>query len=71
MTIDERALGGNQPQRRHREAMARNTSPKGSTPRAETQQWDDAAGWEQDEAAGYRARARLFAAAIKACAGAR
>jgi AsmA-like C-terminal region/Protein of unknown function len=56
--IEERALGGDQPQRRHREAMARNTSPKGSNPRAETQQWDDA-GWEQDEAAGYRARRLL------------
>ncbi len=39
--------------------MARNTSPKGSNPHAETQQWDDAAGWEQDEAAGYRARRLL------------
>ncbi|WP_161854403.1 DUF3971 domain-containing protein [Bradyrhizobium sp. CCBAU 051011] len=57
--IEERVLGGDQPQRRHREAMARNTSPKGSNPRAETQQWDDAAGWEQDEAAGYRARRLL------------
>ncbi|KRR09643.1 hypothetical protein CQ12_14280 [Bradyrhizobium jicamae] len=57
--IEERDLGGDQPQRRHREAMARNTSPKGSNPRAETQQWDDAAGWEQDEAAGYRARRLL------------
>ncbi|WP_065753944.1 DUF3971 domain-containing protein [Bradyrhizobium paxllaeri] len=57
--IEERALGGDQPQRRHREAMARNTSPKGSNPHAETQQWDDAAGWEQDEAAGYRARRLL------------
>ncbi|WP_291855322.1 DUF3971 domain-containing protein [Bradyrhizobium sp.] len=62
--IDERALGGNQPQRRHREAMARNTSPKGSNPRAEVQtpQWDDAsAGWdpEHDEAARNRARRLL------------
>ncbi|MEH2589561.1 hypothetical protein V1273_003400 [Bradyrhizobium sp. AZCC 1721] len=39
--------------------MAKNTSPKGSNPRAEAQQWDDAAGWEQDEAAGYRARRLL------------
>src|SRR3954462_8632518 len=58
ITIEERALGGNQPQRRHREAMARNTSPKGSNPRAEahTSQWDDAAGWDQesDEAARHR-----------------
>ncbi|MCA6113655.1 hypothetical protein J6524_01740 [Bradyrhizobium sp. WSM 1738] len=57
--IDERAPSGDQPQRRHREAMARNTSPNGSNPRAEAQQWDDAAGWEQDEAAGYRARRLL------------
>src|SRR5262245_57914142 len=61
--FEERALGGDQPQRQHREAMARNTSPKGSNPRAEAHrsQWDDAAGWneEQDEAAGYRARRLL------------
>ncbi|NOJ48048.1 YhdP family protein [Bradyrhizobium archetypum] len=57
--VEERALGGDQPQRRHREAMAKNTSPKGSNPRAEAQQWDDAAGWEQDEAAGHRARRLL------------
>jgi hypothetical protein len=38
--------------------MATNTSPNGSNPRAEAQQWDDA-GWEQDEAAGYRARRLL------------
>src|ERR1043166_10308567 len=61
ITIEERAPDGNQPQRRHREAMARNTSPKGSNPRAEahTSQWDDAAGWEQqepDEARRNRAR---------------
>ena len=52
----------NSPQRRHREAMARNTSPKGSNPRADAQpsQWDDA-GWDQDhdEAAGHRARRLL------------
>ena len=63
ITIEERALGGDQPQRRHREAMARNTSPKGSNPRAEAHisQWDDAAGWDQepDEAARYRARRLL------------
>ncbi|NOJ40504.1 YhdP family protein [Bradyrhizobium australiense] len=59
ISIEERALGGDQPQRRHREAMARNTSPKGSNPRAEAQQWDDAPGWEQEEAAGYRARRLL------------
>ena len=59
--IDGRASGGDQPQRRHREAMARNTSPQGSNPRAEVQisQWDDADGWEQDEAAGHRARRLL------------
>ena len=39
--------------------MARNTSPKGSNPRAEAHisQWDDEAGWDQqepDEAARYR-----------------
>ena len=43
--------------------MARNTSPKGSNPRAEAQipQWDDAAGWDQDhdEAARHRARRLL------------
>ena len=63
ITIEERALGGDQPQRRHREAMARNTSPKGSNPRAEahTSQWDDAAGWDQepDEAARHRAKRLL------------
>src|SRR5258707_506809 len=49
-------------QRPHREAMARNTSPKGPRPRANVQpsKWDDA-GWDQDhdEAAGYRARRLL------------
>jgi hypothetical protein len=66
--IDGRALGGDQPQRRHREAMARKTSPQGtpsqgSNPRAEAQisQWDDEARWDQDhdEAAGHRARRLL------------
>src|SRR5437588_9139801 len=66
--VDGRALGGDQPQRRHREAMARNTSPQGSAggsnPRAEAQisQWDDETGcWdpEHDEAAGHRARRLL------------
>src|SRR5258708_13308526 len=69
--IDERAVGGDQPQRRHREAMARNTSPqgsKGSNPRAEAQisQWDDETGWdpaEHDEAAGHRPRRRASPAA--------
>ncbi|QWG20608.1 AsmA-like C-terminal region-containing protein [Bradyrhizobium sediminis] len=64
LRVDERGLGGDQSynQRQHREAMARNTSPKGSNPRADVQpsQWDDA-GWDQDqdEAAGYRARRLL------------
>jgi len=61
--IDERAVGGDQPQRRHREAMARNTSPKGSNPRAEahTSEWDDAAGWDQesDEATRHRTKRLL------------
>src|SRR5258708_18025903 len=57
-------LGGNQSynQRPHREAMAKNTSPQGSNPRADVQpsQWDDA-DWDQDhdEAAGHRARRLL------------
>ena len=63
IAIEERALGGDQPQRPHREAMARNTSPKGSNPRAEAHisQWDDAAGWDQepDEAARHRAKRLL------------
>src|SRR5450631_1997907 len=59
-----RDLGGDQSyhQRQHREAMARNTSPQGSSPRADVQpsQWDDA-DWDQDhdEAAGHRARRLL------------
>src|ERR1700737_808360 len=61
--IDGRALDGDQPQRRHREAMAGNTSPQGSSPRAEAQipQWDDEAAWDHDhdEAAGHRARRLL------------
>ncbi|MEH2569461.1 YhdP family protein [Bradyrhizobium sp. AZCC 2289] len=61
--IDGRALGGDQPLRRHREAMARNTSPQGSNPRAEgnVSQWEDEAGWDQDhdEAACHRARRLL------------
>src|SRR6266478_6348550 len=57
-------LGGDQScnQRPHREAMARNTSPKGPRQRANVQpsKWDDA-GWDQDhdEAAGHRARRLL------------
>jgi hypothetical protein len=64
LRADGRDLGGDQSdnQRQHREAMARNTSPKGSNPRADVQlsQWDDA-GWDQehDEAAGRRARRLL------------
>src|SRR6202048_4950873 len=62
--IDGRSLGGDQScnQRQHREAMASNTSPQGSSPRADVQpsQWDDA-DWDQDhdEAAGHRARRLL------------
>src|SRR6195256_895063 len=57
-------LGGDQSynQRPHREAMARNTSPKGPRQRANVKpsKWDDA-GWDQDhdEAAGHRARRLL------------
>ena len=64
LRVDGRGLGGDQSynQRQHREAMARNTSPQGSRPRADVQpsQWDDA-GWDQDhdEAAGHRARRLL------------
>jgi len=64
LRVDGRSLGGDQSdnQRQHREAMARNTSPQGSNPRADVQlsQWDDA-GWDQehDEAAGHRARRLL------------
>ena len=62
--VDGRDLGGDQSyrHRQHREAMARNSSPQGSKPRADVQpsQWDDAA-WDQDhdEAAGHRARRLL------------
>ena len=64
LRVDGRGLGGDQSynQRQHREAMARNTSPQGSSPRADVQpsQWDDA-DWDQDhdEAAGHRARRLL------------
>jgi hypothetical protein len=64
LRVDGRNLGGDQcdNKRQHREAMARNTSPQGSNPRADVQlsQWDDA-GWDQehDEAAGHRARRLL------------
>src|ERR1700688_1753753 len=62
--VDGRGLGGHQShhQRQHREAMARNTSPQGFSPRADVQpsKWDDA-DWDQDhdEAAGHRARRLL------------
>jgi hypothetical protein len=62
--FDGRGLGGDlsHNQRRHREAMARNTSPQRSDPPADAPhpQWDDAA-WDQDhdEAAGHRARRLL------------
>src|SRR6266446_397853 len=61
---DEPRLGGNQSynQGQHREAMARNTSPQGSDPRADVQpsQWHDAA-WDHDhdDAACNRARRLL------------
>src|SRR6266566_8920857 len=60
--VDGRSRGGDQShhQRPHREAMARNTSPKGSKPSPGVQrpQRDDA-GWDHDEAAGHRARRLL------------
>src|ERR1700730_11532155 len=59
--VDGQGLGGDQShnQRRHREAMARNTSPQGSGPRADVQpsQWDDA-DWDQDHDEAARRRAR-------------
>ena len=64
LDVDGRCVGGDQSynQRHHREAMARNTSPQGSNPRADVQpsQWEDA-DWDQDhdEAAGRRARRLL------------
>src|SRR5579863_4087832 len=64
LRVDGRGPAGNQPhnKRHHREAMARNTSPQGSNPRADARppKWDDA-GWdhEHDEAAGRRARRLL------------
>jgi hypothetical protein len=63
-SIDGRDLSGDQSyhQRRHREAMAGNTSPQESHPYADIQlsQLDDA-DWDQehDEAAGHRARRLL------------
>src|ERR1700737_1128574 len=67
LRVDGRGLGGDQShhQRQHREAMARNTSPQESNPRADVQpsHWDDA-DWDQDhdEAAGHRARRLLSGA---------
>src|SRR3984893_4448379 len=64
LPVGVRGSGGDQSytQRPQREAMARNTSPKGSKPRADVRlsQWDDA-GWDQDhdDAAGHRARRLL------------
>src|SRR6266436_7612437 len=64
LRVGGRGLGGDLSckQRPHREAMARNTSPKGPRQRANVQpsKWDDA-GWDQDhdEAAGHRARRLL------------
>src|ERR1700730_13544809 len=64
LPVGGRGSGVDQPhnQRPQREAMARNTSPKGSKPRADVRlsQWDDA-GWDQDhdDAAGHRARRLL------------
>src|SRR5437660_3974753 len=58
---DEPRLGGNQSynQRQHREAMARNTSPQGSSSPADVQpsQREDAA-WHQDHDEAARRRAR-------------
>lgn len=54
--------GGNQScnQGQHREAMARNTSPQGSSPRADDVQLSPYdADWDHDEAAGHRARRLL------------
>jgi hypothetical protein len=65
LQVDGRRLGGDQPynQRPHREAMASNTSPQGSSPRADVQpsQWDDA-DWDQDhdEAAACNRARRLL-----------
>jgi hypothetical protein len=71
MPLEERSLGvegqgrGGDPslnKRQHREAMARNTSPQGSNPRADVRssRWQDA-DWDQDsdEAAVRRARRLL------------
>src|SRR5665213_4512867 len=64
LRVDGPGLDGDQSynQRRHREAMARNTSPQGSNPRADVQPSPlDDAGWDHDhdEAAGHSARRLL------------
>jgi hypothetical protein len=66
LDVDGCGLDGDQSynQRRHREAMARNTSPQGSNPRADVQPPPlDDADWDHDqdhdEAAGHRARRLL------------
>ncbi|KWV54238.1 hypothetical protein AS156_00420 [Bradyrhizobium macuxiense] len=62
ISIGGRPVDGDQRHRQHREAMARNTSPQGSNPRAgaEFSQWEEHDAWdEQDEAAGHRARQLL------------
>src|SRR6266853_6383492 len=64
LRVGGRGLGGDHSytQRPHREAMARNTSPKGPRQRANVQPSKrDDAGWDQDhdEAAGHRARRLL------------
>src|SRR6202795_96663 len=64
LPVGGRGFGGDQSynQRPQREAMARNTSPKGSKPRADVRlSQGDGAGWEQDhaESAGHRARRLL------------
>ena len=64
LAVDGRGLGGDQSyhQRRHREAMASNTSPQGPNPHADLQPLPlDDADWhhDHDEAAGHRARRLL------------
>src|SRR6478609_11260746 len=63
LNIDERDPDGDQSnkQRRHREAMPRNTSPEESSPHADVPQLSDDADWdhEHDEAALHRARRLL------------
>jgi hypothetical protein len=62
LDIDGGGTGGDPSynQRRHRKAMARNTSPQGFSPRADLQRLPlENDGWEQDEAACHRARRLL------------